>query len=255
MIKLTDEHKELFIDFVGQNPTLNLFFMGDYLEFGFDDPNCEYYGVIRNGVLEVCVMNYYDSVHLSGNHITEEETKFVFELFNKKDAKIFNTSENFEYLLEELPFDSTINRCKLSFFEPGKEFDSGNIEELKIGEIDEYIEVIESVFTTKTNKEKMIDDIENNRAMYFVSKEDNKIVSVSSATAFTPEAAMIIGVGTLPEYQKKGHARRCVKALCDELYSKGMKGVLFYDNPVAGKMYHDLGFVDQEDYYLCKKIN
>lgn len=254
MIKLNDEHKDIFIKFVDQNPTLNLFYMGDYLQYGFNDPLCEYYGVIREGVLEVCVMFYFDSIHLSGNFINDQERDFVFDLMEKKEAKIFNTSENFRYLLNELPFESEINYCHLSVYQPKDDGVVNGVEVLKVEEVQDYVNVIESVFTSKVDINKMVDNITHKRSLYFVSKQDDKIVSVASATAFTPNAAMIIGVGTLPEYQNRGHARRVVKALCDELYAKGMKGVLFYSNAVAGKMYHDLGFVDQEEYYLCKKI-
>ena len=54
---------------------------------------------------------------------------------------------------------------------------------------------------------------------------------------------------------KQGFATACMLTLCNDMMKSERSTVLFYTNPAAGSMYHKLGFVDQEPYYLAKELN
>jgi predicted GNAT family acetyltransferase len=75
-------------------------------------------------------------------------------------------------------------------------------------------------------------------------KENGVIISSASSTAENSQSAMIVGVGTLPKYQKNGLASYCMSKLCEELLAEGKMLCLFYDNPTAGSIYKRMGFVD-----------
>ena len=78
----------------------------------------------------------------------------------------------------------------------------------------------------------------------YLIKENDVIISSASSTAENSQSAMIVGVGTLPEHQKKGLASHCMSKLCRELLEEGKMLCLFYDNPAAGSIYKRIGFVD-----------
>lgn len=56
------------------------------------------------------------------------------------------------------------------------------------------------------------------------------------------EAGMIGGVFTLPDARGKGYAEACVAALSEDLQNSGKTPTLFYENPVAGRIYRRMGF-------------
>ena len=53
---------------------------------------------------------------------------------------------------------------------------------------------------------------------------------------------MIGGVFTLPDARGKGYAQACVSALSQDLQRAGKMPTLFYENPLAGRIYSRIGF-------------
>lgn len=56
------------------------------------------------------------------------------------------------------------------------------------------------------------------------------------------DAGLIGGVYTLPDARGKGYAAACTAALSLDLQRDGKLPCLFYENPVAGRVYRRLGF-------------
>lgn len=253
MIKLSEANKDQLICFIEHNPTLNLFYMGDYLAYGFDSQECEYFGLFRDNQLEVCVLRYQNSLHISGNFMIPEEELGFFELYNTYKPAHFNTGSSFAYLIDKFNDPYTVERCMLSVYTPQQSSGEAScVKKLDADRAAEYLSVQETIFQPVPDTDKFIENIKKKTVEGFYIEDHGRIVSIASATAFTPDAAMIIGVGTLEAYRNKGYAMACVKVLCDFLYQRNQKGVLFYVNPEAGKIYHTIGFIDQEPYYLVR---
>lgn len=256
MIKLTEQHKDDFLNLMNENPTLNLFFIGDYYAFGFEDPDCQYYGIYRDSKLEVCILIFRDSMHLTGNYLTNDEREAFYQSFREHNCKIFNTSKNFDDVIDNFPYEIRRDDCLLSVYETAykPELSSPSASLLEEKDYDEFIDIREQIFTQKTNREDFAKQHKDKVTLSYLMKEDAVITSIASVTALTDDAAMIIGVGTLEAYRQKGYAKKCVQTLCNDMMKENRKTVLFYTNPVAGKMYHQLGFIDQEPYYMAKLV-
>jgi predicted GNAT family acetyltransferase len=78
----------------------------------------------------------------------------------------------------------------------------------------------------------------------FVAVEGGRTVSMAMTTVERKRAAMIVSVCTLAEYRGRGYAPALMTALCRELEAEGKAALLFYSNPVAGRIYETLGFED-----------
>jgi len=76
------------------------------------------------------------------------------------------------------------------------------------------------------------------------------VVSHASTGVETASGVMVVAVATLPQYRKKGYGRAVVTAITEYALQKGQKPCLFYDNPEAGKIYHDLGYVTFDQWCL-----
>ncbi len=70
----------------------------------------------------------------------------------------------------------------------------------------------------------------------------SRIVSCALINNEGAEAGLIGGVYTLPEMRGRGYASACVAALCRDLQADGKTPCLFYENPIAGRVYQRLGF-------------
>jgi GNAT superfamily N-acetyltransferase len=76
----------------------------------------------------------------------------------------------------------------------------------------------------------------------WLSEDRETITSVAVVTAESRHAAMIGGVFTPPVYRRQGYASALIHALAAWIVARGRAACLFYDNPVAGRIYLRLGF-------------
>lgn len=88
------------------------------------------------------------------------------------------------------------------------------------------------------------------KARVFVVEEpmpntrETRIVSCALTNLEGHDAALIGGVFTLPAARGRGYAAACTAALALDLQRDGKQPCLFYENPVAGRVYRRLGFGD-----------
>lgn len=55
---------------------------------------------------------------------------------------------------------------------------------------------------------------------------------------------MIVGVCTHKDYRNQGLASKLMTALVNDVLDEKQYVCLFYDNPAAGKIYKNVGFMD-----------
>ena len=68
------------------------------------------------------------------------------------------------------------------------------------------------------------------------------IVSSALLNVEGADAGLIGGVFTQPHARGHGYAAACTAALCIDLQNDGKTPVLFFENPIAGRVYRKLGF-------------
>jgi uncharacterized protein len=69
-----------------------------------------------------------------------------------------------------------------------------------------------------------------------------RVAACALQSAEGTDAGLIGGVFTLPEARGKGYASACTAALSRSLQEAGKMPCLFYENPIAGRVYRKLGF-------------
>jgi GNAT superfamily N-acetyltransferase len=73
-------------------------------------------------------------------------------------------------------------------------------------------------------------------------RRPSRVVACALLNVEGAEVGIIGGVYTLPEARGKGYASACTAALALDLQRDGKLPCLFYENPVAGRVYRNLGF-------------
>ncbi len=80
---------------------------------------------------------------------------------------------------------------------------------------------------------------------------DGELVSYAQTTAQNSRSAMITGVCTLPAYERQGLATSVMTTLCQSAFDSGLAFLcLFYDNPLAGRIYERIGFQTVGEYLM-----
>ena len=77
-----------------------------------------------------------------------------------------------------------------------------------------------------------------------LGKRPRRIASCALLNVEGSDAGLIGGVYTLPSARGKGYAAACTALLCIDLRRAVKLPCLFYENPIAGKVYRRLGFED-----------
>lgn len=81
-----------------------------------------------------------------------------------------------------------------------------------------------------------------------------RLVSSASTSAAYSRGAMVTGVATLPSERGRGYATLAVQSLCQDCFARGMDHLcLYYNNPVAARIYKRIGFVDIADFGMLRR--
>jgi Predicted acetyltransferase len=273
MQKLTQPHHQQILNLTTENPYITLFIEGDLNLFGFNSPFQTFHGRFKNDKLVNVVLQYREVLNIYAKELTPADIDYITRLIPKYKIKEIAFGEQTRQLFVNYlnKFEAhELRQTFLSVYTPNETSQPSlsatdiSLAEMRYlhpieTEVTQWQESVNEVFEVEdssTTVAEVISDIQNKKSIINTIWQDDELLSWATATAFTNSAAMIIGVGTKECARKNGYATMCVKKLCDDLYKEGRRAVLFYDNQVAGKIYHKLGFVDQENYYLLelKKI-
>lgn len=156
------------------------------------------------------------------------------------DKKIFSTFKEGAYI-SKLSKNAKVEIKSNSLY----------IREINTLDLDEIVKLYSKVFSSFSSKEVMADKLKNNRGRGICIEDNGKIVSVAQTDFETIESALVVGVATEQEYQKKGLGTICLQVLIQGLLKEGKNIYLQYDNLEAGRIYERLGFkqIDQMVHY------
>lgn len=260
--KLQEKDRSTVLEFLNDDPSINIFIIGDIENYGFHNEIQELWGQFSNdGQMEGVLLRYRECFIPYYNNCNIDITDFAEIMLNCKDNKVIQGKSSIiseflslfpEYTSEKTYFCelNNINELNASplknIVEIAKEADAKRICDL-MNEIDEFNIVVNEPERVKTKI--------NNKAgrAYYIENADGEMVSIAQTTAENSSSAMIVGVATLKEYRKRGYVSECMIRICEDVLKEGKTICLFYDNPKAGKIYHRLGFKTIDDWTMLKK--
>lgn len=251
--KLNEEDRQSVLKYLYQEPTFNIFIIGDIETFGFDKDFQTIYGEFdeQENYQSILLFYHENSVYYSHrNYFNQdylkqfEEHKFHYlsgkeELINLIKPYLPNT---FSY--KPMYFcQATSIKHDVKITEEIREINSvEDLEKLY------YLLVQIDEFGIKNNTleeylRSAVRGLEMGTKLYI--EKDQKMVSTVATTADTTINAMVVGVATAKDYRQHGYASQLMIRLMDKYINHLNKSLcLFYDNPKAGKIYKRLGFED-----------
>ncbi|KPU43160.1 acetyltransferase (GNAT) family protein [Oxobacter pfennigii] len=252
--KLSVQDNDKLMEYLKEEASMNLFIIGDIENFGYDKDFMDLWGDFDdNGNYRGVLLRYYNSVIIYA--------KGDFDVFGFADimkgfecVEVISGKGGVTEKFENIPGLKLGERrptylCELKDSSSLAAIsDVSKVKKAGVNDVDRIMELwsITSEFSpvTGSTRRSTKNKLETKSGRVFYIEENGKIISSASTTAENSVSAMIVGVSTHPNHRNKGYATLCMNVLCRELLSEGRLLCLFYDNPVAGKIYKSLGFRD-----------
>jgi uncharacterized protein len=257
--ELTEADRETALGFLQKNPALNLFLIGDIIHYGFEQDFQQVWGDFdAQGSLRSVLLRYYNS------YIPYAEGTFdvaglaaILEQETKMDA-----FSGIDYVTEAFRGNDRLplqwDHIRKTYFAELKEWPALDVNELreiegkpvqwhkmKVEDIPALVELIDCIEEFEAHAvDSFRHSLETGSTRGYWLEREGRAIAMARTAAENPYSAMIIGVGTHPDFRKKGLATQLMIRLCRELRSEGKSVCLFYDNPKAGTIYKRLGFRD-----------
>jgi predicted GNAT family acetyltransferase len=251
---------------IASEPEVNLFISGDLANFGLDGKHVRIYYHENGGASAGILLRYNDC-----NYVFYTQDKaFPFEdiatIIREENPSLKGVclSGKSELIRPVVPFlaplkleETMMARCN-RLKKPVPQVIGAEVRYLRHeSEFKEAYELIAGIaeFDVSSRGEKATIDSylagAKRGAIVVGVYVQNTLVSIASTTADTEESAMLVGVATRLGYRQRGYASLSVSTLLKNRFEKGEKFLcLFYDNPLAGKIYHAFGFEDVAPYAM-----
>ena len=246
--KLAEQDRKQVMEYLSEEPAVNLFLLGDIEVFGFDKDFQEVWGSFdERGALGGVLLRYRDNFipYFKDDEFDDSGFKQIIKEHegNTMISGVERIVKNYTQLLPGRKYKS-MYFCELTHDKKLKETDA----DIKIavkqdaGRIAELMAQIEEFERPSTEKE-IEDRIEDRSGRaYFIEDSSGKMLSIAQTTAENSQSAMVVGVATEKGYRNRGLMSACLSKLCRDVLGEGKTLCLFYDNPRAGSVYLGMGF-------------
>jgi predicted GNAT family acetyltransferase len=249
--KLTDHDHDQVLAFLSEEPSINLFIIGDLEAFGYSSEFQEIWAEFdEQNTIKAVLLRFHQSFipYAKG----EFDTSGFVSIMKKYNQPILLSGKSDIVAKFEAFDDLILGKKQATFFAEclTDEFLSVNDVECKkasIEDVDQIIELrrsIEEFHMRSDARDILVQAMESNTARTYFTDEDGVITSCVSTAAENSLSAMIVGVCTRKEYRRKGLATAIMQKLFQDVLDEGKTLCLFYDNPAAGRIYKRLGFKD-----------
>lgn len=270
MRTLQEKDREEILKYVRKEPEMNLFLIGDLENYGVESETVNFYLHEEKERWDFLILRFHQFYILYSQYVdynAEEAIRFLKQQENPDCISGKTTLlERIAPAFPQWKIDSTyMSRCDAVESDAEnvwKGTDNLVIRLLEKADVPEAIKLLSNISEfaktykkdeTKEQARRMAEEMEKGSKAAVGGFLDGRMISVASTSAENSESAMIVGVATIPEYRGKGYASAVVRALCRDCFMRGKRYLcLFYDNPVAGRIYNRIGFKEMGEYGMLR---
>lgn len=249
MEKCNNNHKQELLEALKSCASENCFLYGDIENFSMDSDFMDVWRIRKDNIITSILLRYYKYYVIYS--VDSADHQEISDIINEnKDAVGISGLEDVVKSFSKFIKFKEIKNMYLA--EMNKKTYRGykpTITPLKaikedIDDLFYFQSNIEEFNLTEASRESFGQEILNGTGRFYFVKKDKNIISTATLTAENSLNGMIIGVATDPGYRRLGYAKNCVASLCREMMDEDKSVLLFYDNPNAGVLYKELGFID-----------
>ena len=255
--KLRESDREAILAYVGAEPEMNLFFIGDVENYGVDSETVELWADVQAGRWAGLVLRFMDSYCYYSREACPDMAGTAAFLRGRTVDCITGKQTLLEQLASYFPgwqLEPTyLSRCDAPAAAP---LPAGvTLRALTAGDADAlmalYAGIAEFAVSSGTpeKREKEKQTFCSGLAAGSIGVgafADGQLVSAVTSSADNSRSAMLIGMATRPGWRGRGLAAAVMAQAVRTLLAGGRQCVcLFYDNPAAGRIYRRLGFAER----------
>jgi uncharacterized protein len=249
--KLNDQDHDQVLTFLSEEPSINLFIIGDIEAFAYSSESQEIWAEFdEQNTIKAVLLRFHQSfiAYAKG----EFDTSGFVSIMKKYSQPILLSGKSDIVEKFEAFEDLQLGKKQLTFFAECRtdEFFSPDevvYKKASIEDVDQILELrqtIEEFHVRSDARDVLVQSMESNTSRTYFTEEDGVITSCVSTAAENSMSAMIVGVCTRKEYRRRGLATAIMQNLFQHVLNEGKTLCLFYDNPEAGRIYKRLGFND-----------
>lgn len=244
-----NSHKKELLDVIKDSAGENCFLYGDIENFSLDSDFMDVWRIKKGNKTTSILLRYY-KYYVVYSVDKNDYSEMALIIKQNKDAMgisgLNNIVESFGKLITfkniKKMFLAELNKKTYTGFTPI--FTPQKALKEDIDDLFNFQSSIEEFSLTEASRESFGQEIINGSGRIYYVKQKQNIIATAALTAENSLNGMIIGVATHPSFRRKGYAKNCVASLCKEMVDENKSVLLFYNNPDAGKLYKELGFVD-----------
>jgi uncharacterized protein len=249
--KLTDQDHEQVLAFLSEEPSINLFIIGDIEAFGYTSESQEIWAEFdEQNMIKAVLLRFHQSFipYAKG----EFDTNGFVSIMKNYSQPILLSGKSEIVTKFEAYDDLQLSKKQVTYFAECRtdEFLSRSdvvFKKASLEDVDKILQLrqtIEEFHVRSDARDVLVQSMEANTSRTYFTEENGVITSCVSTAAENSISAMIVGVCTKKEYRRKGLATSIMQNLFQDVLDEGKTLCLFYDNPEAGRIYKRLGFKD-----------
>lgn len=244
IVKVNSKYHNKIMNYLNKEPEINFFIIGDIEKYGYDNYFFDVWADIsKNGSIEGILVKYFEFI-MFYSYCRFDVNKFA-NLINRLDyTEISGKLECLEKLADKIDTKRKriVSFCTLKNSEKIRLTSNDiKIKKIRFGNINKVAKLYGVIDEFEnTSVESIKNGLKSGRG--YCIEVNKQIVAMAKSTLENNQYALIVGVGTHPNYRNRGYATICIKKICSELINENKVPCLFYDNEEAGKIYRKLGF-------------
>lgn len=265
MRTLHEQDREEILCYVGQEPEMNLFFIGDIESFGVENETVNIYLHEERDRWDFLILRFHQ-YYLLYSRYEDYNAQEAIEFFKgQRPDCISGKTVLLEKIAPAFP-QWTIQSTYMSRCDRVEDSLSGSdelvIRRLEKEDVAEVIDLLSDIREfSRTYKKvereehirRMVEEMDQGGKAAVGGFLGGRLIATASTSAENSESAMVVGVATAIDCRGKGYASAVVSALCRDCFERGKKYLcLFYDNPVAGRIYNRIGFQELGEYGMLR---
>ncbi|GAU78907.1 GNAT family N-acetyltransferase [Fusibacter sp. 3D3] len=251
LIKAKEMNRKEILAYCIDEPSINLFIIGDIELYGFDLDFQEIWIQKELETINGILLRYHENFIL----YSKGKMNFTEILELLKGYKVNMISGKASVLMSLYPLISALYSIQEMHFAElsGDKLLEKNTEHVVFAEAEDAhdiamaygrIQEFESLYPGgfEGRHKQILNRIVSGEGTHMFIKKNGQIISHGNTAAETSQSAMIGGVMTLPDHRRKGYAKTVVSAICQRLIDDGKKACLFYEGEISQKLFESLGF-------------
>lgn len=251
--KLNEDDRNSALKFLYREASINLFIIGDIENHGFEKDFMTIWGSFdEENKLKGVFLKYYENYIAYYDRFDSDVECFkniirCNDCRNKVISGKSSIIEDFKDVFKEFEIKET-SFCELKDESGLKGYDDS----IKVATENDSKRICDFVNGIKefrdisgASEEQFLENMRSKSGRtYYIENEKKDIIANVQTTAENSKSGMIVAVATKEEYRNRGLVTKCLSKLCKDMLKEGKTLCLFYDNPIAGKLYKKLGFKD-----------